>query len=207
LSENEILQCPNDAVAVVVLAHGAGAGMRHRNMQSIADALERRGVGTLRFDFPFIRDGRKRVDPPRTAIAEIERAYELAGDETSLPIWLGGHSFGGRMATHAVAEGRAEPRGLVLCSFPLHAAGKPGTERAQHLVEIRRPMLFVSGTRDALAERDLLESVVAPLPSAELHFLATADHGYRVRRRERTSDEDVFDELARVTRAFIDRHS
>lgn len=181
--------------------------MRHRNMQAIADALERRAIGTLRFDFPFMREGRKRVDPPAIAIAEIEGACSAAAGHTSLPIWLGGHSFGGRMATHAVAEGRIEPRGLVLFSFPLHPAGKPGTDRARHLPDIRRPMLFVSGTRDALAERERLEPVVAALPEAELHWLGTADHGYRVRRRERTSSEDVFDELARVTRRFIDRHS
>lgn len=179
--------------------------MRHRNMQSIADALERRGIGTLRFDFAFIREGRKRVDPPDAAIAEIERAYAAAAAKTGLPIWIGGHSFGGRMATHAAAAGRIEPRGLVLYSFPLHPAGKPGSERARHLVEIRLPMLFVSGTRDALAERERLEAVVAGLPSAELHWLETADHGYRVRRRERASDEDVFDELARASREFIDR--
>jgi len=203
---NEIFQCPPDAVAVLVLAHGAGAGMRHRSMQAIADALESRGIGTLRFDFPFIRDGRKRVDPPHVAIAEIERAYASAAARADVPVWLGGHSFGGRMATHAVAERRVEPRGLALFSFPLHAAGKPGTDRARHLGDIRRPILFVSGDRDPLASRELLEPVVAGLVNAELHWLETADHGYRVRRRERASGEDVFAELARVTREFVDRH-
>lgn len=203
---SEIFQCPADAVAVLVLAHGAGAGMRHRSMQAIADALERHGIGTLRFDFPFIRDGRKRVDPPHVAVAEIERAFAAASDRASLPVFVGGHSFGGRMATHAVAEGRVDPRGLVLCSFPLHAAGKPGTDRARHLSAVRRPMLFVSGTRDALAQRELLAEVVGALPEAEIHWLETADHGYRVRRRERASQEDVFDELARAVRAFVDRH-
>ena len=203
---SEIFQCPADAVAVLVLAHGAGAGMRHRSMQAIADALERCGIGTLRFDFPFIREEKKRVDPPHVAVAEIERAYAAAAARTRLPIFVGGHSFGGRMATHAAAEGYIDPRGLVLCSFPLHAAGKPGTERARHLAEIRQPMLFVSGTRDALAERVLLSKVVGALPRAEIHWLETADHGYRVRRRERASDEDVFDELARAVRAFVDRH-
>jgi len=203
---SEIFQCPANAVAVLVLAHGAGAGMRHRSMQAIADALERRGVGTMRFDFPFIREGRKRVDPPHVAVAEIERAFAAAAERTRLPVFVGGHSFGGRMATHAAAEGRVDPRGLVLCSFPLHAAGKPGTERARHLTGIRRPMLFVSGTRDALAARELLTSVVGALSGAEIHWLETADHGYRVRRRERPSDEDVFDELARAVRQFIDRH-
>jgi len=201
---SEIFQCPADAVAVLVLAHGAGAGMRHRSMQAIADALERRGIGTLRFEFPFMREGRKRVDSPQVAVAEIERARAAAAEQTSLPIWLGGHSFGGRMATHAVAERGVAAEGLVLYSFPLHAAGRPGTERARHLAEIRVPMLFVSGTRDALAERNLLAQVVDELPNARIHWLDTADHGYRVRRRERESSEDVFDEIARATREFID---
>ena len=202
---NELFQCPADAVAVLVLAHGAGAGMRHRSMQAIADALEKQGIGTLRFDFPFIREGRKRVDPPHVAIAEIERACAVAAGRTRLPVFVGGHSFGGRMATHAAAEGRIDPRGLVLYSFPLHAAGKPGTARASHLEGLRRPMLFVSGTRDPLAQRELLEGVVGALPDAAIHWLETADHGYRVRRRERASAEDVFDELARVTREFVAR--
>ena len=190
---------------MLVLAHGAGAGMRHRSMQAIADALEKQGIGTLRFDFPFIREGRKRADPPHVAIAEIERAAAAAAGRTRLPVFVGGHSFGGRMATHAAAEGRIEPRGLVLYSFPLHAPGKPGTARASHLAAIRRPMLFVSGTRDALAERELLEGVVGALPGATIHWLDTADHGYRVRRRERASAEEVFDELARATREFVGR--
>src|SRR5690606_12379347 len=110
------------ADAVIVLAHGAGAGMRHRNMQSIADALERRGIGTLRFDFPFIEAGRKRVDSKEVAIAALVEAFDDARRRTDLPLWIGGHSFGGRMATHAAAEGRLDPAGLVLYSFPLHPA-------------------------------------------------------------------------------------
>jgi uncharacterized protein len=200
-----IWQCPQGARAVVVLAHGAGAGMRHRNMQAIADALERRRIGTLRFDFPFIEAGRKRADSREAAIAAITEAYASAAARTELPLYVGGHSFGGRMGTHAAADGAVEPRGLVLYSFPLHPAGKPGTERARHLGAIRRPMLFVSGTRDALAEGTLLEPLIATLPRAELHWLAMADHGYRVLKRERGTTADVFDELAEATRAFIDR--
>lgn len=200
-----IWQCPEQAVAVCVLAHGAGAGMRHRSMQAIADALARVGIGTLRFDFPFMAAGRKRVDSQEIAVGAIAEAFEAARGRTALPLWLAGHSFGGRMATHAAAEGKVAPRGLVLFSFPLHPAGKPGTERAAHLQRVPYPMLFVSGTRDALAERALLEPLIAALPKAELHWLETADHGYRVRKRERASTEDVFDEMARVTRTFVDR--
>ena len=202
---NQIWQCPDGADAVVVLAHGAGAGMEHRNMQSIADALERSGIGTLRFNFPFIDAGRMRVDSKDVAIAAIVDAYVEAKRRTDRPIFVGGHSFGGRMATHAAAEGKLAPAGLVLYSFPLHAAGKPGIERAAHLERIGLPMLFVSGTRDALAELVLLEPLVRGLPRAELHLLDTADHGYRIKKRERASDEDVFAELARATRRFVDR--
>jgi len=202
-----IWQAPNDAAAALVLAHGAGAGMRHRNMQALADAFERRGIATLRFDFLFIEQGRSRVDPPEVATARIAEAVAAARERTDSPLWLGGHSFGGRMASHAVAAGLVAPVGLVFCSFPLHMPGKPSTSRAAHLGAIDRPMLFLSGTRDELAERALLTGVVAGLPRAELHWLDTADHSYRVLKRSRASSEDVFDEIARVARDFVDRHS
>jgi predicted alpha/beta-hydrolase family hydrolase len=109
------------------------------------------------------------------------------------------------MASHAVIDEGISPKGLIFCSFPLHAPGKPGTERAAHLERIRLPMLFLSGTRDTLAERTLLGQLVTGLPSAELHWLDTADHGYRVLKRSRSTDEKVFDEMARVARDFIDR--
>ena len=202
-----IWQAPRDAPAALVLAHGAGAGMRHRHMQAHADAFERRGIATLRFDFPFIEQGRSRVDSPEVATASIAEAVAAARERADLPIWLGGHSFGGRMASHAVAAGLVDPLGLIFCSFPLHNPGKPATSRASHLGAIAKPMLFLSGTRDPLADAELLREVVAGLPSAELHWLDTADHGYRVLKRSRASSEDVFDEIARVARDFIARRS
>lgn len=200
-----IWQCPPDAVAVCVLAHGAGAGMQHRNMQAIADAFEAVGIATLRFNFPFIEAGHKRVDPPDVATAAIAAAAGEAATRTSLPLWLGGHSFGGRMASHAVLDRGLEPNGLIFCSFPLHPPGKPSTRRAAHLAELPCPMLFLSGTRDKLAAPELLEPLVADLARAELHWLETADHGYGVLKRTRTNDESVFDEMARAARGFIDR--
>lgn len=199
-------QCPPDADTVLVLAHGAGAGMAHRNMQALADALGRVGIATLRFDFPFIEAGRRRPDTKPVATAALAEACGEAGRRTGLPLWLGGHSFGGRMASHAVIDRGLEPRGLVFCSFPLHPPGRPGRERAAHLASLDLPMLFLSGTRDALAERALLESVAAELPTAELHWLDTADHGYRVLERARASAESVFDEMARAARGFVERH-
>jgi hypothetical protein len=202
-----IWQCPEAAVAALVLAHGAGAGSRHASMQAIADAFAGCGIATLRFDFPFIAAGRKRVDAPAVSTAAIAAAYAAAEARTRLPLWLGGHSYGGRMASHAVLEHGLTPAGLIFCSFPLHPAGKPGTERARHLIQIAAPMLFLSGTRDALAERRLLEPLVAGLERAELRWLETADHGYRVLKRARSGDEPVFVEMARVARDFIDRRS
>ena len=202
-----IWQCPDTPVAALVLGHGAGAGMTHRNMQAIADAFASRGIATLRFNFPFIDAGRKHVDSKAVATARIAEACAAAAERSDLPLWLGGHSFGGRMASHAVLDEQVAPHGLIFCAFPLHAPGNPSTARAEHLARIRCPMLFLSGTRDTLAERELLEPLVAGLANATLHFLETADHGYRVSKGARASPESVFDEMARVARAFVDRHA
>ena len=199
-------QCPDDAIVALVLAHGAGAGMTHASMQAIATAFERRRIATLRFDFPYMAEGRKRVDSPAVATAAIVDAVAAAQQRTKLPIWLGGHSFGGRMASHAVAERGVPAAGLIFCSFPLHMPGKPDTKRAQHLASIKQPMLFLSGTRDALAERALLEPLVAALPNATLHWLETADHGYRVLKRQRARSDSVFDEMADVAHSFVSSH-
>ncbi len=204
---NTLWQCPTDATAALVFAHGAGAGMKHRSMQAIADAFARRRIATLRFDFPFIEAGRRRVDSRDVSTAAIADAWAEATRRTPLPLWLGGHSFGGRMASHAVIAEGLEPRGLIFCSFPLHPPGKPGTGRAVHLSGLGQPMLFLSGTRDKLADKALLESLVSGLAAATLHWLDTADHGYNVLKRTRQNGEDVFDEMARIARDFIDRHS
>jgi predicted alpha/beta-hydrolase family hydrolase len=172
--------------------------MRHRSMQAIADAFERRGIATLRFEFPFMEAGRSRVDTPAVATARVAEAFALARQRTALPVWLGGHSFGGRMASHAVVDRDLAPAGLIFCSFPLHPQGKPSTARAAHLAAIARPMLFLSGTRDALAHPALLGAVVESLPDARIHWLETADHGYAVLKRSRATPENVFDEMARA---------
>jgi predicted alpha/beta-hydrolase family hydrolase len=198
---------PPEADQLLVLAHGAGADFRHANMLSISEALARQSIASLRFNFPFMEEGRRRVDSQATSVgcilAALETAREAAPD---LPLFLGGHSYGGRMASHAVLEPGSSPvNGLVFCSFPLHPPKKPSADRAAHLPEVDLPMLFVSGTRDGLATPELMEALVAELPDARLHWLETADHGYKVLKRSRQSAENVFDELARVVDDFMQR--
>jgi len=197
---------PADARALLVLAHGAGAGFDHATMVAIGEHLASAGVATLRFNFPFMEAGRRRVDARAVAIAAIADAAAAAAERRpDLPLLVGGHSFGGRMASHALAEGAVTARALICTSFPLHPAKRPGTERAAHLPDVPVPMLFLSGTRDALAEAELLTAVVAGLGSrATLHWLDDADHSYKFRKRERRDPRPVFEEMAGHVSAFLD---
>ena len=181
-SVSALLLRPPDAKAFYLFAHGAGAGMTHKAMESSATGLASRGIATLRFQFPYMEKGTKRPDPPKIAHATVRAAavaaLKLAHD---LPLFAGGRSFGGRMTSQAQA---ASPipgvRGLAFLAFPLHPAGKPGIERADHLSRVEVPMLFVSGERDALAETELLKKVVDGLAKrATLHLVSGADHGLR----------------------------
>ena len=182
-SVSGILLQPNDAKALYVFAHGAGAGMTHRAMESNAAGLAARGIATLRYQFPYMEKGGKRVDPPRVAHAAVRAAVaEAAKLAPDLPLFAGGRSFGGRMTSQAQADAPLPGvRGLAFLGFPLHPAGKPGTERAEHLKHADIPMLFVSGTRDALAELGLLRPVVAGLGDrATLYLVDQADHSFKV---------------------------
>lgn len=182
-SVSALLIQPGDARAIFVFAHGAGAGMTHKAMESNAQGLAERRIATLRYQFPYMERGSKRVDAPKVAHAAVRAAAAEAGRlAPDLPLFAGGRSFGGRMTSQAQAE---EPlpgvRGLAFIGFPLHPAGKPGVERAEHLKRVQLPMLFVSGDHDALAELDLLEQVVAELGDrATLHLIAHADHSLKV---------------------------
>jgi predicted alpha/beta-hydrolase family hydrolase len=200
-----LLMRPEGATHLLVLGHGASTNMRHATLQTIAERLYEVGIATFRYNFPYSENGTFR-DSTVTCVATVRSA--VAGARRAapdLPILAGGHSFGGRMTTTAASESPIESvSGLVLFSFPLHMPGKPDTKRAEHLVSVTVPMLFLSGTRDTLAELNLLEPVVKKLGSrATLHLVDTADHSYKVLKRTRKSDEDVFMEMARVTRGWI----
>ena len=177
-----LLLRPAAAKALYLFAHGAGAGMTNKAMESNAEGLADRGIATLRYQFPYMEKGSRRPDPPRIAHAAVRaaaaKALNLAPD---LPLFAGGRSFGGRMTSQAQAiEPLSGVRGLAFLGFPLHPAGKPGTERADHLGKVKIPMLFVSGDHDALAELKLLRPVLSGLGLATLHLVAHADHSLKV---------------------------
>ena len=182
-SVSALLTRPANAKALYLFAHGAGAGMTHKSMASNAEGLAERSIATLRYQFPYMEKGSRRPDPPRIAHATVRaaaaEATKLAAD---LPLFAGGRSFGGRMTSQAQADlPLPRVRGLAFLGFPLHPAGKPGIERAEHLSHVEVPMLFVSGARDALAEMDLLKPVVTSLGNrATLHVVADADHSLKV---------------------------
>jgi predicted alpha/beta-hydrolase family hydrolase len=199
-----ILMLPHDAMALIVIGHGASTNMRHATLQTIADRMSAAGIATLRYNFPYMEHGRGRDSQAvctETVRSAVRKANELAPD---LVLLAGGHSFGGRMTSHAAAEAPLKNvSGLVFFSFPLHQPGKPEIKRAAHLPLVDIPMLFLSGTRDDLADVGLLQGVCAGLgKQATLHLLDTADHGYKVLKKSRTSKEDVFDEMARTARAW-----
>ncbi len=200
-----LLLRPDGARALLVLAHGAGAGMRHAFMQQFAEALAREGVASLRYEFPYMAAGRRRPDPPAVATAAVRRAVADAHERTpDLPVFAGGKSFGGRMTTTAAAAEPLDVRGLVLVGFPLHTAKRPGTERARHLEAVTSPMLFLQGTRDALADLDLLRPVLTALGErARLHVEDGADHGFHVLKRSGRTEDEVLASLARATSAWI----
>lgn len=191
------MQIPDQAFACCVLAHGAGAGMTHKFMAAVADGLEQRGVATLRFQFPYMEAGSKRPDRPALAHATVRAAVEAARRTTpNLPLFAGGKSFGARMTSQTQAEDKL-PRvhGLLFLGFPLHPANKPSDERARHLADVRIPMLFLQGTRDALAETRLLVPMVAALaPRATLKLIEHADHSFHAPIRSGRTDDQVLAE-------------
>jgi predicted alpha/beta-hydrolase family hydrolase len=191
---------PANLKAMLVLAHGAGAGMNHPFMERLSEELANRDVGTLRFNFPFIENGKGRPDFPAVAEKTIEAAILKATELfDATPLFAGGKSFGGRMTSHYIAKNPELVEGLIFFGFPLHAPGKPSIERAAHLESIKCPMLFLQGTRDTLAEWELIQTVCSKLSTADLIKIDKADHSFKV------SGVDTMPLLADESSAFIDR--
>jgi predicted alpha/beta-hydrolase family hydrolase len=202
-----LLQVPSRAKACYVLAHGAGAGMTHAFLEAVARQLAETHVATLRFQFPFMERGTKRPDPAPVAQAAVRAAVATAARLLpGLVLVAGGRSFGGRMASQAQADGElVGVSGLAFLGFPLHPAKRPSTDRARHLDDVALPLLFIQGTRDELAELDLLRGVCDRLGGrATLHLIEDADHGFHVRARSGRTDDEVRQEIARTLAVWID---
>ena len=198
-SVSALLLRPPKSRALLVYAHGAGAGMRHAFMETSCEKLAARGIATLRYQFPYSEQGRRAPNPPAvlttTVAAAVRTGAKLAG---GLPLLAGGKSMGGRMTSLAASEGKLEAlEGIVFFGFPLHAAGKPSADRGVHLTSVACPMLFLQGTRDKLAELDLLRPICKRLgPRATLHIIDDGDHSFHVPKRSGRSDDEVLEELA-----------
>lgn len=200
-----LLLRPTDAWVMYALAHGAGAGMRHRFMDAIATALALRGVATLRYQFPFTEAGSRRPDPPGVLEATVRAAADAAREHAEgLPLVAGGKSLGGRMTSNAQAHRPLTGvSGLVFLGFPLHPPKQPGERRAEHLRDVELPMLFLQGTRDELAHLDLMRPVCDRLGArATLHIVEGADHGFEVLKRSGRTDAEVMEELAETVASW-----
>ncbi len=192
---------PEQAKCIITLAHGAGAGMNHSFMITLSKALSEAGVGTLRFNFPFTEGRKGRPDPPAVAHKTIETAISKAKELfPNLPVFVSGKSFGGRMTSQYLsAHHDASVKGIIFYGFPLHPPGKPSIERAEHLKEVKIPMLFLQGTRDELAKWDLVESVCASLPLATLVKIEGADHSFKA------GKQNVIQLLTDITKDWIEK--
>jgi uncharacterized protein len=205
-SVSALLDRPPKARACFVFAHGAGAGMTHPFMETVAAGLGERGIATLRYQFPYMQKGSKRPDPPPIAQAAVRAAVaEAAKRCAGLPLIAGGKSFGGRMTSQAQATAPLDGvDGLAFFGFPLHPAGKPSSDRAKHLADVKIPMLFLQGTRDSLAELKLLEPVVKSLGRlATLHRVEGADHSFHVPARSGRNDREVMNEILDAFAAWV----
>jgi predicted alpha/beta-hydrolase family hydrolase len=203
-----LLFLPPQAKALYVLAHGAGAGMRQRFLEATAQGLAKRGIGTLRYQFPYMEKGSKRPDRPPVAFATVRAAVAGAARlAPGLKLVAGGKSFGGRMTSGAEAETHLDGvAGLVFLGFPLHPPGAPADTRGAHLSDVTIPMLFLQGTRDEFAELDLLRPLVARLGArATLHLVDSADHSFHVPAKSGRKDAEVLDEILDAMADWVER--
>jgi predicted alpha/beta-hydrolase family hydrolase len=205
-----LLLRPGAARSLYVLAHGAGAGMRHKFLAAIAAALATRDVATLRWEFPYMAAGRPRPDRAELAEAAVREVWDAARARFGeLAMFAGGKSFGGRMTSRAhAAQPLAGLRGIIFLGFPLHPPDRPGIERAEHLAAAAGPLLFVQGDRDELAGLRRLRPVVAGLGRrATLHVVEAADHGFDVLVRSGRTRAEVLDEIAGTVASWITVHA
>jgi len=177
---------PKKMNALLVLAHGAGAGMNHRFMIQLSEQLAEKGMGTLRYNFPYMENGKKRPDVPAVATKTVEMVLKKANALfPEVPIFASGKSFGGRMSSQCLAKNATDfVKGIIFYGFPLHPAGVPAIDRADHLKHVKVPMLFLQGTRDALAELNLVKQVTSELKKASLVLLEGADHSFKSGKKE-----------------------
>ena len=200
-----LLMLPAESRVMLVLAHGAGAGMAHPFLASLAGELAAVGVATLRYQFPYIEQRRRVPDSPTVLIATVRAAVRTAAVAAPrLPLIAGGKSMGGRMTSQAAAQQPLEGVcGLVFFGFPLHPPNKPGSKRAEHLKKVTVPMLFLQGTRDTLADLTLLKPICKELGSlATLHIIETADHSFHMLKKSGKTDADALRELAQTTASW-----
>jgi predicted alpha/beta-hydrolase family hydrolase len=200
-----LLMMPAEARVMLVLAHGAGAGMSHPFLGSLAAELAAAGVATLRYQFPYMERRRGKPDSPAVAAATVAAAVRAAWEQApDLALFAGGKSFGGRMTSQAAAKGLLSGvRGLAFFGFPLHPPNKPGTKRAEHLKQVTVPMLFLQGTRDTLADLTLLKPICKGLGSlATLHIIDTADHSFHMLKKSGKTDTQALHELAQTTASW-----
>jgi len=203
-----LLLRPADARRLLVLAHGAGAGMRHPFMEKLAGELASVGVATLRYQFPYVEEHRRVPDAPALLEATVVAAVRTAAEAApGLPLLAGGKSMGGRMTSQAAARNRLDGvRGLVFFGFPLHPPNRPGTKRADHLAKVPMPMLFLQGTRDTLADLELLRPICNQLGScATLHVIDTADHSFHVPKKSGRTAQDILHELAETAASWAEQ--
>jgi uncharacterized protein len=203
-----VLLRPPEAQWLLVLAHGAGAGMYHSFMNAVSEELARQSIATFRYQFPYMEQRGGRPDLPAVLVATVRAAVQAATEAApELPLLAGGKSLGGRMTSTAASQSRLPGvQGIAFFGFPLHPPGQPSTERARHLQSVTVPMLFLQGTRDKLAELELLRPVCTDLGSrAQLHIIEGADHSFGVLKRSGRNDLEVLRELATTVAAWADR--
>jgi uncharacterized protein len=203
-----LMNRPASASFLLVLAHGAGAGMKHPFLESLSKELCAVKIATLRYQFPYMENRRRVPDSPEILTATVRAAISKAAELCpKLPLLAGGKSMGGRMTSTAASEAPlANVRGLVFFGFPLHPPNRPGTKRADHLKRVTAPMLFLQGTRDTLADLTLLRPICAGLaPRATLHVIETADHSFHVLKSSGKADADILRELAHTAREWADK--